>query len=59
MQLPNIKDYCSIEWTTQIPLFDDVMFRVGILQIFWMSHEGNDILKKAVGPSKEQGKCTG
>jgi hypothetical protein len=42
MPLPDIKDYWSSEWITQITFFGDVMSRVSFLQIFWMMHEGND-----------------
>jgi hypothetical protein len=42
MPLPDIKDYWSHEWITQIKIVGDVMARVHFLQIFWVMHVGND-----------------
>lgn len=44
--LPDIKDYWSSEWTTQI-LFGYVMSRDHFLQIFWMMHVGNDTTEES------------
>jgi hypothetical protein len=43
LPLPDIKDYWSSEWTTQIKYFGDVMLRDRFLQIFWILHVGNDV----------------
>jgi hypothetical protein len=45
MPLPEIKDYWSSEWATEVPFFCAVMSRVHFLQIFWMIHVGNDTTK--------------
>jgi hypothetical protein len=42
MPLPDIKDYWSSEWITQITFFGDVMSRMSFLQIFWMMHVGGN-----------------
>lgn len=42
ISLPDIKDYWSGDWTTNIKFFGDVMSRDRFLQIFWMLHVGND-----------------
>jgi hypothetical protein len=42
MPLPDIKDYWSSEWNTQMNIFGDVISRVRLLQILWMMHVGND-----------------
>jgi hypothetical protein len=47
MPLPDIKDYWSSDWITQITFFGDVMSRVPFLQIFWMMHVGNDTTKES------------
>jgi hypothetical protein len=49
MPYPNMKDYWSSEWETQIPFFGDVM------SFMWEMIP----LKKAVRPSKEQENYTG
>jgi hypothetical protein len=46
MPLPDIKDYWSSEWITQIKFFGDVMSRVRFLQIFWIMHVDNDTTNK-------------
>jgi hypothetical protein len=46
MPLPDIKDYWSSEWITQIN-FGNVMSRVCFLQIFWMMHVGNDTTEES------------
>jgi hypothetical protein len=44
ISLPNIKDYWSTDWTTQVTFFGDVMsIRDRFLQIFWIMHVGIDI----------------
>jgi hypothetical protein len=58
MPLPDIKDYWSSEWITQITFFGDVMSRVRILQIFWMMHVGNNTTEESSRSSKEQRKHT-
>jgi hypothetical protein len=45
--LPEIKDYCSSEWITQITFFAGVMSRVCFLQIFWVMHVRNDTTEKS------------
>jgi hypothetical protein len=40
--LPDIKDYWSSEWTTQVTFVGDVMSRDRFWQIFRMMHVGND-----------------
>jgi hypothetical protein len=45
--LPDIKDYWSTEWITQIQFFGDVMSRVHFFQIFWMMHVGNDTTEES------------
>jgi hypothetical protein len=47
MSLPNIKDYWSSQWITQIKFFGDVMSTVCFLQIFWMMHVGNDTTEES------------
>jgi hypothetical protein len=47
MPLPDIRDYWSSEWITQIQIFDDVMSRVRSLQIVWMMHVGNDTTEES------------
>jgi hypothetical protein len=42
MPLPDMKDYWSSEWITQIKFFGALMSRVRFLQIFWVMHVGND-----------------
>jgi hypothetical protein len=39
--LPDIRDYWSSEWTTQIKFFGDIVSGDRFLQIFWMLHVGN------------------
>lgn len=41
VNLPDLKDYWSSEWVTQVKFFGDVMARDRFLQIFWMLHVGN------------------
>jgi hypothetical protein len=41
MPLPNIQDYWSSEWTTQVHFFGDVISRVCFLHIYWMIHPGS------------------
>jgi hypothetical protein len=38
--LPDIKDYWSSEWTTQIKFFGDLRCRDCFLHIIWMMHVG-------------------
>jgi hypothetical protein len=59
MSLPDIKNYWSSEWITQIKFFCDVMPRDRFQQIFWMMQWEMIPPKKAVGPSKEQRKYMG
>jgi hypothetical protein len=47
MSLPDIKDYWSSEWITQIKSFGDVMSRVRFLQIFRMMRVGNAITEES------------
>jgi hypothetical protein len=47
MPLPDIKDYWSSEWITQIKFFCDVMSRVRFLQIYWMMQVGNDTTEES------------
>jgi hypothetical protein len=47
MPLPDIKEYWSSEWITQIKFFGYVMSRVRFLQIFWMIHVGNDTTEES------------
>jgi hypothetical protein len=47
MPLPDIKDYWSSEWITQIKFVGDVMSRVRFLQIFWMMHVGNNTTEES------------
>jgi hypothetical protein len=47
MPLPDIKDYCSSEWITQIKFFGDVTPRARFLQILWMIHVGNDTTEES------------
>jgi hypothetical protein len=44
--LPDMKDYWSNEWTTEIKFFCDVMPRDRFLQIFWMLHVGSDAINE-------------
>jgi hypothetical protein len=56
MPLPDIRDYWSSEWTTQIQFFGDEMSTVCFLQIFWMMHVGNyttDEINQAIKRRKE------
>jgi hypothetical protein len=59
MSLPNIKDYWSSEWITQIKLFGDVMSRVRYLQIFWMMHVENVTTEETNWPIKRTKKVNG
>jgi hypothetical protein len=59
MPLPDIKDYLSSEWITQIKFFGDVMSRVRFLQIFWMMHVGNDTTKESSRAIKRTKKIHG
>jgi hypothetical protein len=56
MPLPDIKDYWSSEWITQIQFFGDVMSRIHFLQIFWMMHVGNDTTEKSNRTTKRTNK---
>jgi hypothetical protein len=47
MPSPDIKDYWSSEWITQIKFFGDVMSRVHFLQIIWMMHVGNNTTEES------------
>jgi hypothetical protein len=47
MPLPDIKNYWSSEWITQIQFFGDGMSRVHCLQIFWMMHVGYDTTEES------------
>ena len=42
VSIPEIKDYWSSNWLTQIKFFGDIISRNRFLQIFWMLHVGND-----------------
>jgi hypothetical protein len=47
MPLPDIKDYWSSEWTTEIKFFGDIMSRVLFWQIFWMTHVRNNTTERS------------
>jgi hypothetical protein len=57
--LPDLKDYCSSEWTTQVKFFGDVMSRIRFLQIFWMMHVGNDTTEESNRAIKKTKKVNG
>ncbi|XP_023724803.1 piggyBac transposable element-derived protein 4 isoform X1 [Cryptotermes secundus] len=57
--LPDVKDYWSSEWTTQIKFFGDVMSRNRFLQIFWMMHVGNDTTEESSRAIKRTKKVHG
>jgi hypothetical protein len=47
LSLPDIKDYGSGEWITQITVFGDGMSRDRFQQIFWMMHVGNNTIEES------------
>jgi hypothetical protein len=59
MSLPDIKDYWSSEWITQITFFGDVMSRDRFQQIFWMMHVGNDTTEESSQAIKKTKKVHG
>jgi hypothetical protein len=59
MSLPDIKDYWSSEWITQIKFFGDMMSRDRFQQIFWMMHVGNDTTEESSQAIKRTKKVHG
>jgi hypothetical protein len=59
MSLPDIKDYWTSEWITQIKFVGDVMSRDHFQQIFWMMHVGNDTNKESSRAIKRTKKVHG
>jgi hypothetical protein len=57
--LPDLKDYWSSEWTTQVQFFGDIMSRDRFLQIFRMMHVGNDTTEESDDAIKRVGKVHG
>jgi hypothetical protein len=59
MPLPDIKDYWSSEWITQIKCFCDVLSRVRFFQILWIMHMGNDTTVESNWATKRTKKVQG
>jgi hypothetical protein len=59
VSLPDIKDYWSSEWITQIQFFGDVMSRDRFQQLFWMMHVGNDTTEESSRAIKRTKKVHG
>jgi hypothetical protein len=59
MPLPDIKDYWSSEWITQITFSGDVISRVHFLQILRMMHMGNDTTEESSQAIKRTKKVHG
>jgi hypothetical protein len=59
MSLPDIKDYWSSEWITQIKFVGDVMSRDRFQHIFWMMHVGNDTTEESSRAIKRTKKVHG